>query len=171
MTASRLFAWTSFALALALWGVFGLLVWSLYGERAGYVEASAAAREEELRGQSAARVRASVQDTEVERAALNGLLDVSILRAVEIIETTGRQAGATEVSIGEATPVALSGNVPAGLASVSIVVNLQGSFAAVMRAISLYETLMVPSQLEQFEMEKIEGTWRATVRVRVYLIQ
>lgn len=171
MANSRLIAWLSLVVSLILWGAFVFLVWSLYDERIMYLEAASVAQESELRGQSVARLRASVQDTEVERAALNSLLDVSILRAVEIIETTGRQAGATEVTIGEATPMPLSGNVPAGLTSVSAVVNLQGSFASIVRAISLYETLTVPSRLEQFEMEKLGNSWRATVRVRVYLTQ
>jgi hypothetical protein len=171
MTSSRLFAWSVLLLAVALWGVFGFLVWSLYGERVAYTDATAAAQKAELRGQSAVRLRASVQDTEVERAAMNSLLDLSILRVVEIIETTGRQAGATEVVIGEATPVPLTGNVPAGLTSVSAVVNLRGSFAAIIRAISLYETLTVPSKLDQFEIEKIDNSWRATARVRVYHAQ
>lgn len=167
----RLAAWFSLLASVSLWGLFGFFVWSLYSERAEFVEASTAAQEAELRGQSAARIRASIQDTEVERAALNSLVDIRILRAVEIIETTGRQAGATEITIGEATPQPLSGNAPAGLTSVAVVVSLEGSFASIMRAISLYETLTVPSTLQQFEMEKLGDTWRATVRVRVYLMQ
>lgn len=167
----RLTAWFSFLVSLMLWGLFGFFVWSLYDERLEYVEAASVAQESELRGQSASRLRATVQDTESERAALASLLDVGILRAVEIIETTGRQAGATEVTIGEATPMTLSGTVPAGLTSVSVVVNLQGSFSSIVRAISLYETLTVPSNLEQFEMEQLGSAWRATVRVRVYLTQ
>jgi len=162
----RLTAWLSFLLALALWAIFGYLVWSLYGERAEYVEAAANAQEAELRGQSASRLRASVQDSEVERASLEGLIDLTILRAVEILETTARQAGAKDVSIGEATP---QGGSATTLSSVSIVVNMQGSFSAIMRATSLYETLTVPSILEQFEMQKVDDSWRATARVRVYL--
>jgi hypothetical protein len=166
MPTSRIGAWLSFVLALTLWALFGYLVWELYGERAEYVAASTAAQEAELRGQSASRLRASVHDTEVERAALESLLETGILRAVEILETTARQAGATDVSIGEATPMPV-GNSTA-LTSVSIVVNMQGSFSALMRAVSLYETLTVPSTLEQFEMEEVGSAWRATMRVRVY---
>lgn len=162
----RLTAWLSFLLSLALWAVFGYLVWSLYGERAEYVEAAANAQQAELRGQSASRLRASVQDSEVERASLEGLLDLTILRAVEILETTGRQAGAKDVTIGEATP---QGGSATSLTSVSVVVNLHGSFSSLARAISLYETLTVPSTLEQFEMQKVDDSWRATARVRVYL--
>lgn len=162
----RLTAWLSFLLSLVLWVVFGYLVWSLHGERAAYVEAAANAQEAELRGQSASRLRASVQDSEVERASLERLLDLTILRAVEMLETTARQAGARDVSIGEATP---QGGSATALTSVSVVVNMQGSFSAIMRATSLYETLTVPSTLEQFEMAKMDDAWRATARVRVYL--
>jgi hypothetical protein len=167
MNMLRLSAWLTFLLSIALWGLFGYLVWQLYGERVEYVAAATAAQEAELRGESASRLRATIHDTEVERASLDGLLDIGILRAVEVLETTGRQAGATEVTIGEATPMPLTA-APAGLTSVSIVVNMQGSFSALIRALSLYETLTIPSILEQFEMEEVGSAWRATARVRVY---
>lgn len=163
----RLGAYLSFGIALMLWAVFGYLVWSLYGERAEYVDAAVQAQQAEVRSQSSARLRATVHDTEVERASLESLLDLTILRAVEILETTGRQAGATEVSIGEATPAPVGKD--ATLTSVSIVVNMEGSFASLMRALSLYETLTVPSTMDQFQLEKIENTWRATARMRVFL--
>jgi hypothetical protein len=166
MKTLRLTAWVSFLLSIALWGAFGYLVWSLYDERVEYVEAAANAQQAELRSQSASRLHASVQDSEVERASLEGLLDITILRAVEILETTARQAGARDVTIGEATPQASSATV---LPSVSVVVNMQGSFTSLVRAVSLYETLTVPSTLEQFQMEKVDDSWRATARVRVYL--
>jgi len=163
----KLLAWGTLTLALALWGGFAFLVWTLYGERAAYALAQTTVEEESLRGQSTARLLAAVHDTEAERAALESLLNISILKAVEIIESTGKQAGA-EVSIGEATP--LSGaSAPEALTTVSIVANASGSFSSLVRALGLFETLPVPSTLESFEMEKIDTSWRATVRIKVLL--
>lgn len=160
----------SFLLTAALWAIFGYLVWTLPSERAAYATALSVASDNELRGESSSRLRAIVNDSKVERASLEGLLDLTILRAVEILETTGKQAGATKVSIGEATPVPPAANAPQGLSTVSIVVNLEGSFVALMRAISLYETLAIPSTLEQFEMEKIDSSWRMTARFKIFLL-
>ena len=169
MKTLRIIAPITFLIALALWGLFGFLVWSLYAERAEYAKAQTAAGAAELRGESASRLRASVRDTENERAAIENLSKMSILRAVEIIEATGRQAGATEVSIGEATPLPPAKDMPAGLTAVVIVVNASGSFASLMREVSLYETLAMPSSLEQFELEKTGGSWSSTARIRVLL--
>lgn len=167
MTAFRISSWFALLVSILLWGIFGYLVWQLYVERDQYISAASAAEEADLRGQSASRLHATVRDTEVERAAINSLLDMGVLRIVEILETTARQAGATEVSVGAATPQSVTG-APAGLTSVSVVINMQGSFSALVRAMGLYETLTIPSMLEQFSIENIDGKWRATARVRAY---
>lgn len=165
----RLITWGMLLVSFSLWGIFGFMVWNLYGERRAHAEASVTASQEATRGESASRLRAAVQSTEAERASLDSLLNISILRAVEILETTARQSGATEASVGEASPTPPAATDPQGLMSVAIVINASGSFTALMRALSLYETLAVPSVLEQFEIEKVDKTWRSTARVRVYL--
>lgn len=168
---TSLLAWLTLILSLGLWSVFGFLVWSLYGERVEYISAAAAAQEAGLRGESVSRLRATIEDTKDARASLDALIALDILRAVEILEQAARQAGASEVSIGEANASSLGSKVPKDLSAVSIVVNIEGSFSSLVRAMSLYETLTVPSTLEQFEMEKVGSAWRATARVRVYLLQ
>lgn len=151
--------------ALLSWSGFGALVWQLSVARAEYASALERSKEEALRGESAARLRTSVEGSVAEREALEQLVSVSILRAVEVIEQAGAAAGASNVTIGEATSVGTSN----GLASISIVVNASGSFGALMRAIALYEALPIPATLEQFELEKLnaQSGWRLTARVRV----
>lgn len=170
MRSLRISASFSFILALCLWGVFGYLMWTLPTERAAYAAAIVVADENALRGESLSRLRAAVRDTETERTAIQSLLNLTILRAVEILETTGKQAGAKSVSIGEATPVPPGKNDPKGLSTVAVVVNLEGPFVALMRAASLYETLAIPSSFEQFEIQKIESSWRMTARFKIFLL-
>lgn len=161
----RLAAWGALLVALALWGVFGFLVYDVYGERAELVLAQTTSREESLRGESAARLRATIQDTEGERAALESVVKVPILAAVETIESVGRKAGATEVSIGNASPV--DAGMPEGVMAVSMVVNARGSFGALIRTLSVFETLPMPSTLEQFELEHVDNAWRLSARLRL----
>ncbi|OGG58575.1 hypothetical protein A2765_02520 [Candidatus Kaiserbacteria bacterium RIFCSPHIGHO2_01_FULL_56_24] len=164
----HLSAWGAFVAAIALWCGFGLLVWTLYGERADFTRTQAAMEQDALRGESAARLHASVQDTATERASLESLLDMSILSAVEIIEKTGRQAGATDVSIGNASPLTGAATTK-DLTPFSIVLNASGSFSSLMRAASLFETLTIPSTLEQFEMEKTGNSWKSTIHLKILL--
>lgn len=164
-------SWLSILMLLAAivaWTGFGGLIFQVANERADYAEALSRSEEEATRGESAARLRTSVESTEAERAALESLLNISILRAVEVIEQAGRAAGASDVRIGEATPVSSEAGK---VATVSIVVNASGSFATIMRTIALFETLPIPATLQQFELEKIDkaNTWRLTVRLRVLL--
>jgi hypothetical protein len=164
----HLSAWGALIIAIALWGGFGLLVRTLYAERTDFTKAQATKEQDALRGESAARLHATVQDTASDRASIESLLSMSILNAVEMIETTGRQAGATNVSIADATPIAGS---PAAkdLTPYSIVVNAGGSFSSLMRAASLYETLTIPSILEQLELERVDKSWKSTAHLRVLL--
>lgn len=160
-----LFAWFMVLVAVAAWAGFGRLILQLDRERASYVAAEELSKQETLRGESATRLRATIQGTEAERAAIEGLVGLTILQAVEAIEQAGEAAGANDVAIGEATPT----NAPQGLAAVSIVVNASGSFGSLHRAISLFETLPIPAKLEQFELAKEEqsNSWRLTARLRV----
>jgi hypothetical protein len=161
----RFLAGGTLIMALALWGVFGFLVYDLYSERSELVLAQASAREESLRGESATRLRATIQDTAAERAALERMVSIPVLAAVETIESAGKKAGATEVSIGSASPA--GGAMPEGTMAVSVVVNARGSFAALMRTLRVFETLPIPSTIEQFELEYVNNAWRLSARLRL----
>lgn len=152
---------------LAAWAGFGGLVWQLSIARTDYVAALERSKQETLRGEGAARLRSTVESTEGDRAALESLVNSSVLRAVEVIEQTAKAAGASQVVMGEATPT----GAPEGLSAVSFVVNAEGTFPVLMRTITLFETLPIPASLDQFELEnKGEGKgWRLTARVRVFM--
>ncbi len=161
---SSLIAWGLLALALGAWCGCGALIFLLQSDRTAYADAAAKADDASLRQESAARLHARIQSTETERGALESLAGISILDAVKIIEAAGKDAGATSVSIGEATPLATSLQK---LTTVAVTANVEGTFASVMRAESLLETLPIPASLEQFDIIKMEKTWHLTAHLKV----
>ena len=159
----------SLLLAALLWGIFGYLVFALPQERAQYEEALVVSAQEAVRAESSARVKAIVQDTEVERAALLSLVQVPLIDAIKIVEDAARASGVRTVSIGEATPVSVKTPSPAAppTTRVAVVVQSQGSFAALMRTVSLFESLTIPATLDGFDLEKAEEGWRLTARLTI----
>ncbi|MEK7155851.1 MAG: hypothetical protein AAB734_03135 [Patescibacteria group bacterium] len=162
----QIYAWGMLALAVAAWGACGYFAMIVQGDRTEYTSASARAEEESMREENAARLRSTIQGTEIERAALESLVGVTILDAVETIEAAAKQAGASDVKIGEASTQSTSTQK---LSSVSVTVTASGSFVAVMRAVALLETLPLPSTIEQFDLSKSDSAWRLTARLRVTL--
>ncbi len=168
MARSPLIAWTFLCLSLVAWGGFAYMINMLSSERLAYADAYVIAQQESERGELLTRLRATIQSTEVERAALESLTSVTILQAVQTIEAAGKTAGATNVVIGGATPVS---NPPKGLAVYSVALTAQGTFVALMRTVSMFEKLPIPSTVEQFEISKGEKAWNLTARLQVTITQ
>lgn len=158
--------WGILLLAVGAWGGFAYLAIFLGDKRAEYADLKAVAEQESDRSESSARLRALVQGTEVERAAIESVVAVRIVDAAETIEDAVRAAGAREITISEAAAQAPNAQ---GISSVSIGVSATGSFASLMRAILLLESLTLPSTLEQFEMAKDKEEWRLVVRLKLTL--
>lgn len=170
---TTLFAIASILLALILWVVFGYLVLALPRERAQYAEALAVSAQEAVRAESAARVKAIIQDTEVERASLLSLLQVPVIDAIRIVEDAARAAGAREVAIGEATPLSPKSASPAAppTTRVAVVVQAQGTFASLVRTVSVFERLTIPATLDGFDLAETEEGWRLTARLTIAVAQ
>lgn len=161
-----LLAWATLLLAVGAWVGCAYLYISLSKLRFEYADRSILAEQEADRQESSARLRALVQGTEVERAALESIVGVRIVDAAETVEVALRDAGAQEVEISEA-----NASVPnaQGISSVSMGVSATGSFASVMRAVLLLESLPLPSTIEQFEIVKNEERWRMVARLKLLL--
>lgn len=159
-------AGTMVIVALLAWGGFALFASQIASDRADYAEALSTSEQESLRGDSAARLRATMESTVEERADLERILALNVLQAVEIVEQTMREAGARDVVTQDASAGSDIGDVSA----VSLVVNATGSFAALSRAIALLETLPIPASLEGLELESVDGgSWRLTARLRILM--
>lgn len=155
--------------AVLSWTGFGLFVQKITSDRAEYADALSRAEQDSVRGDSAARVRSTVESSVEERAALEKLFAISVLEAVEIVEQSVAAAGARDVVIEDASSSSSEGD----LSAVMLVVNANGSFAAVTRAVSLLETLPIPASLEGLEMEYVDDTnlWRLTARIKIYMMR
>jgi cbb3-type cytochrome oxidase subunit 3 len=170
---ATLFALATILLAILLWCVFVYLLVALPRERARYAEALSVSAEEAVRSESATRVRAIIQDTEVERASLRSLLQVPVIDAVKVVEEAARAGGARQVSIGEVTPIAAKNPSPAAPPStrVGMVVQVVGTFPVLVRVISLFETLTIPATLDSFDLENTDDGWRLTARLTTAVAQ
>lgn len=162
-----LVAWGTLLIAIAAWAGCVYMYSSLGKMRFEYADRTILAEQEAERQESSARLRALVQGTEVERAALESIVGVRIVDAAETVEVALRDAGAQEVEISEAN--AGQPNTQ-GISSVSMGVSAAGSFASVMRAVLLLESLPLPSTVEQFEIVKNEDKWRMTARLKLSLL-
>ena len=158
--------WGTVGIAVLLWGGFGFVVYTLQNDRAEYASAVSAFAAESLRDESANRLRAAVRDSVAERAALGTIISLSLLDTAETIESAGRDAGATNVAIGEATPI---GKPVQNLTQYQFVVNASGSFVSLVRAVTLFESLSIPASVEKFEISKTEKTWHLVAHIRTTL--
>jgi hypothetical protein len=161
-----MFAWGLLLLAFAAWGGFAYLVIFLGDKRFEYADLAAVSAQDSERQESSTRLRALVQGTEVERAALESVAGVRIVDAAETIEGAVFAAGAREIAISEASVQPAN---PQGISNVSVGVNATGSFASVMRAVLLLESLPLPSNVEQFEIAQDKEEWRFVARLRLTL--
>lgn len=161
-----LVAWGALIIAIVAWGGCIYLYSSLDKLRFEYADRSILAEQEADRQESSARLRALVQGTEVERAALESIIGVRIVDAAETVEVALRDAGTQEVEISEANAGAPNTQ---GISTVSMGVSATGSFASVMRAVLLLESLPLPSTIDQFEIVQNEGKWRMVARLKLSL--
>lgn len=159
-------AWALLVLAFVAWGGFAYLTQLLGAERVEYADLAAVSAQDGERQETASRLRSVVQSTEVERAALEGVVGIPLVDAAETIEASVRSAGVREIQISGASA---QQGASKDISSVSVGVSGVGSFTSLVRAVLLLEQLPLPSMLEQFEIAKNENEWRLNARVRLTL--
>ena len=163
------------ALGAALLAVFG--VWyfasAIAQGQADRAAGDSAMQESADKQALAVRTHALMADTVQERTQLGALLTVDVVSVANMIEAAGKAAGVT-VKLGDAVPE----NAPAAQGGLSIqaigfVVEAQGKFPALMRALELFETLPIPSTLTRFDMQKVPDSsgapsvWHMSAYIRV----
>lgn len=147
---------------VAAWAGVGYGVYALHAKRRAYEERFVQAKDAEVRGESVVRLRAALQATEVERAAIEGVSKLSVVQVAEIIERAGTSAGA-KVQIGEAT----TKKTDRGFTTIAMRVQATGSFQSLLRAASLFETLPVPSVIERMEFSYTDKAWALSASIAV----
>lgn len=137
----------------------------------------AAQKSTSARDANQARTRALITETAEKRAQLAEYVHVDLIRAAETIEKVGPAAGVT-LKVSGAFPETLPAPVGASahpLRVIGFTIEAQGSFAGIVRAAELLETLPLPASIMQFDMAQVpqepsgKGTpqWRLNARIRV----
>lgn len=126
------------------------------------------------------RLHALARDTENLRAQLEGLTRSDVIGVADTIDSVGRIAG-VKLKIGGAIPESVGQkkgtNNPTVLHAVNFAVEADGTFASLMHAAELLETLPSPSSVQSLEFNhaplsaddgSVKSTaWHLTARVRV----
>lgn len=129
---------------------------------------------------AAFRLHALARDTENQRVQLENLTRSDVVSVANMIDGIGKIAG-VQLKIGGANPESLpkkkGSNDTLALNAVGFVVEADGTFASVMHAAALLESLPVLSSIQNLEFERPllssdsksakPSTWHLTARIRV----
>lgn len=117
---------------------------------------------------NAVRMHALISDTEVERAALDQALATGAVASADAIEAAGKSAGVdlrVSGTLGQQPILGISANIQ----TIGFLVEAEGSFAALTRALQTLEMLPLPSAVERVNLEKgSSDSWRLSALVRVF---
>lgn len=167
-------SWLSVLGALCAWTLVAYFGWTITEEQSAHSTQIANAQESTLRQAASARTHALVADTAEQHQALESFLQADVISVAGLIRAAGSGAG-VDVEVSNALPEAASPAQSSGAAPVSAigyVVQAQGSFAALMRALELFETLPVPASVQRFDIERASGPsagaqWHMSLYLRV----
>ncbi|HUO50437.1 MAG TPA: hypothetical protein VMU25_02645 [Candidatus Paceibacterota bacterium] len=166
-------AFSVLAMSFLAWGSVFLLVYDIGGRIA--VHASKMAAQEAASAQDATNLKmhSLVSDTLAQRTALSDLVSTDVVGIAAQIQNAGKAADTT-TTIGAATPVPIQGNT-AGIHAIEFLVQSNGTFPQIMKAAQLFETLPLPSSVQELDYEQIPpsgtqkvGSWQLSARIRVY---
>ena len=154
-------------LALGGVGAVGYLTYQMYADRNALSELQYSYDESAQQQAYTASVRALLRDIGSDRdelyAVTKGYDPVEVIR---VIEDAGRIAHVV-VTVNAVTPSTAASQDPT-LSSFSINLTTNGSFDRLYQFIALLETLPLPSQIDQFRLEKLDKTWNASMTIRVF---
>lgn len=154
---------------------------ALAGYAAKTIQAAALARAEEVQTEAqqldrkayADRLSAIASDTADERAELEQFLRLDIVATAEEFERIGTLSG-VKATVTGALPDP-GKELPGGgtLRWISFLISAEGTYAALMRTVALYEDLPYALEISRFDLEQNSETeidWRLTLSVRVLVI-
>lgn len=154
---------------------------ALAGYAAQAIHAAAIARAEEVQSEAqqldrrahAERLSAIVRDTEDERAELERFLRLDIVATAEEFERIGAQAGAKVAVTGALPDPGTSLQGGGTLRWITLSLFAEGTYAALVRTISLYEDLPYALEITRFDLEQngdVATDWRLNLSIRVLTI-
>ncbi len=148
-------AWALLAAAVAAWCAVGFLVASIQSAVALHqTQVSQAGYSSSLNSQVSG-LRALIAATATNRAELNAIAVVDPASLADMITSAGESSG-IHIAITDANSLSGAPTIPTAGASptqaFSFIANSTGSFASMMYAVALLESLPAPSVVQQFQL-------------------
>ena len=172
-------AWIAVAAALVLWTAVVMYDSWISAQLEARSSQTTDVQTTSERDIAAVRLHALARDTENQRAQLDSLTHADVISVADTIEGIGKISG-VQLKIGAATPESTaqkkSEGKTAALNVVGFVIEADGTFAAVMQAAALLESLPILSSIQNLEFERVmafsdsksaKSTWHLTARIRV----
>lgn len=159
------------ALALAAWCFVGFLFFNASASLASNTQSLSSVDAQNVQNENAAQTAALASETAAQRSALQGVLAPDVIGIANQIQSAGKTAG-TQTTISSASVASVSG-LPAGVTALEFVVQSDGSFAQVLQAAQLLETLPLSSTIAEFDFEQAPGSspgsgqWQLTTGIEV----
>lgn len=174
-----LIVWGSVLAALGAWMAVVMFLMVMWTQKDARLTQITDAEETAARESASIRLHALARDTQNLREQLDGLAQVDALEVANMIEGVGKLAG-VKVKIGnvlaESAKQGSTLTTPT-LREINFFVETEGSFAALMHATALFETLPVPSVIKSTEFKRAlssasksqsqVGAWNATTHILV----
>jgi Tfp pilus assembly protein PilO len=170
MRISKLQIPVSVVVALVVWCIAVYFFLSIQDRESRYQTQAASSQLASQKQIAATQLHMLAQNTQSERDDLANLLNVDIVSVVNTIDNAGKAAGVS-LKLGDAVPESTPPQSP--IRAVDFVVQAQGSFANIMRAVRLFETLPVPSLIEALDIQQVPDsgkggtTWQMNASIRV----
>src|SRR3989344_6080676 len=169
-------SWVATLLAFLAWGGGGFLAWSVSVAETTRPSEEASFEEKASKIDTTLQLRALARETKDLREALETLTHVEVVSIVEAIEAVGRDTR-TSLKVDQVTaghPLGAASPSAPSIRPVSIAIEAEGSFEALLQAAALLHALPIPSEVEQMRFEHLppgadtkKGTWQFSARIQV----
>ena len=169
---STVTAWVAFLLAIVAWAGVVLFAFSIQTQESDHTTHVQAAQAQTSQDSKLSYVHALVTESAGDRSELDSLVNVDPATLADLVNTAGKSSGAA-IQISDASSDNAPSTGAAGTQAFGFIAGSAGSFATVMYAAQLLETLPVPSSIQEIQLVHVTNpstpgaTWQMNAQVRV----
>ena len=157
--------------ALCVSALASLFAWHITRLQSVHTTNISQAAAESAKQVSIARVHSFLTSTAADRQKLDGLTRMDIVSIVDMIEQAGKTAGVDAQINNVPSPIVSALARSTTLPTLDFIVQAQGTFAQVMKAAAFFQSLPVPSSVQELSFERLPGSgsalWHMSARVRI----
>ena len=157
--------------SLVAWAGVGYFATIITDARTARVADITNAQQADENAASTLRFKALVEDTKPSRDALDLRTHLDVVSIVNLLEATGKSAGAT-LQVRSAQPE--RGGADKTISVIGFVIEAQGSFVSIIQTLHLLETLPLAAGIEQVEIDHVPETttkndapWHLSVHLKI----